>query len=726
VRNRKRRNERVFQALGIGSSIVLFLGFLGYFGPQSASAAMGDITEFPLVAYSRPSVMVAGPDGNLWFTEGGSKAIGRMSTSGELTDFAVSGSSASYPSGIAVGPDSNLWFTDPGSNTIGRITLNGQITKFSLPTPSRYPNSIVAGPDGNLWFTENGLNRVGRMSPTGEFTEFPVSIPASELASIAAGPDGNLWVAGRRSGKIVRITPTGDFTDFPTPRNSFPVGLIAGPDGNLWFTAESGTHIGWITPKGQVATLPTPTTNHWFTGLGVGPDNNIWYAATNMKTLGGGGGKFGRVTLNGQITEYPRQRADSRPTGVVAGPDGNIWFTDYNFGFSLIGRLEVSTTPPSSTTTTTLPPTGTLGVRDIQITASPTDRLLSRAIKVIPTDPSLVARYEYSWTTTPSSNIAGPIQRCAVTITTCRLHYGPTRPNTRWNLLARVVGTDGRKSTWLSRRVQTPKAPILIVFGDSIASGHHRDREGSRTICQDERYSYGQTIWSGLQGQLPPQWRVPHGYINVAISGFGTTKAIEGDAGDACGDRHKAELPTLIKRLQQNAGSWNWVVGTLGIDDTNWGDVLVMILEANSAGLMKSEDLCRLFVDGSWNLQSDPSLQTRITANVQTITSKVAKADPAARSYWTGYYNIAGTGTSRARIPRICKVPFEEGIHRLHDSIKAGLTGGFTFVNIDVKLGLRDNLLQDLYPSDLIYKKSGWPHPNRTGATRIGESVLAH
>jgi hypothetical protein len=39
--------------------------------------------------------------------------------------------------------------------------------------------------------------------------------------------------------------------------------------------------------------------------------------------------------------------------------------------------------------------------------------------------------------------------------------------------------------------------------------------------------------------------------------------------------------------------------------------------------------------------------------------------------------------------------------------------------------GLRDNLLQQLYPSDAIFTKSGWPHPNQKGANKIGRLVLA-
>jgi virginiamycin B lyase len=40
----------------------------------------------------------------------------------------------SLPSGITAGPDGNLWFTETGANKIGRTTTAGVITEFAIPT----------------------------------------------------------------------------------------------------------------------------------------------------------------------------------------------------------------------------------------------------------------------------------------------------------------------------------------------------------------------------------------------------------------------------------------------------------------------------------------------------------------------------------------------------------------------------------------------------------------
>ena len=71
--------------------------------------------------------------------------------------------------------------------------------------------------------------------------------------------------------------------------------------------------------------------------------------------------------------------------------------------------------------------------------------------------------------------------------------------------MGRILGSGGKAGPWFAMQVLTPKAPMLFVFGDSIAAGHHRDSEGAPTVCQDETYSYGQTAWDSLEAQVPVQ-----------------------------------------------------------------------------------------------------------------------------------------------------------------------------------------------------------------------------
>src|SRR6185437_9834390 len=88
------------------------------------------------------------------------------------------------PVGIAAGADGALWFTQKSVNRIGRITTSGAITEFHVPSPDGQitefgdgiswgarPLSLVVR-DGALWFSEAGGNRVGRIAMDGTVTEF--------------------------------------------------------------------------------------------------------------------------------------------------------------------------------------------------------------------------------------------------------------------------------------------------------------------------------------------------------------------------------------------------------------------------------------------------------------------------------------------------------------------------------------------------------------------------
>ena len=156
------------------------------------------ITEFPIpTPNSGPGEITAGPDGNLWFTEGGAGKIGMINpTTHAITEFPIPYAN-SGPHGITAGPDGNLWFTDHGDNAVGMINpTTHAITEFSVPTANSFPAFVTSGPDGNLWFTEENAGKIGVINPTTDaITEYPVPYANSGPSGITEGPDGNLWFA---------------------------------------------------------------------------------------------------------------------------------------------------------------------------------------------------------------------------------------------------------------------------------------------------------------------------------------------------------------------------------------------------------------------------------------------------------------------------------------------------------------------------------------------------
>jgi streptogramin lyase len=222
----------------------------------------GNQTEIPIpTSYSRPADITLGPDGNLWFTESGARKIGRVSPAGNITEFAVpSTPGLGQPERITTGPDGALWFSIEGNpGAIGRITTTGAITLFPLSGSGDVGLAgITAGPDGALWFTETQTRKIGRITTDGAISEFTLpTFGDGFIASpggIAVGIDGGLWFTETLN-LIGRISTSGQITQFPvSPPPYFYLSgrstvIATGPDGNLWFTEPGAGIVAQFSPN---------------------------------------------------------------------------------------------------------------------------------------------------------------------------------------------------------------------------------------------------------------------------------------------------------------------------------------------------------------------------------------------------------------------------------------------------------------------------------------------
>lgn len=124
----------------------------------------GQVTEFPLPRGVTPSSIAAGSDGRIWFSEwsspeptavsGGLGHIGRITPTGRFTQIQLP-NRESFPESLIAGSEGNVWFTAMGEDTfcgggfscIEREPKNPAIVGRVAPTPLK---SVVTASSGTI------------------------------------------------------------------------------------------------------------------------------------------------------------------------------------------------------------------------------------------------------------------------------------------------------------------------------------------------------------------------------------------------------------------------------------------------------------------------------------------------------------------------------------------------------------------------------------------------
>ncbi len=308
---------------GCGNGTVIGSGS----APTPTPFPPGVANEYAIpTANSKPSGIVKGPDGALWFTETASDRIGRLGQSAVVTDYAVPTANAA-PLSITVGPDSALWFTESGRPAIGRLAPSGlAFTEISLPAANARPSGIVTAPNGSLWVTDPGSNSVWQITPAGVVSQYPIATPNAAPTSITIGPDSAIWYLEPGANSIGKLLPSASAgtsgTEYPVTAGAGPGAIVSGNDNALWFTEGTAKKIGRMLTNGTV-TAETPLT-------GMAQPFGIVLAADGNFYIGDAGGSqvasFNPSTL--AIKLYPTKSTPSMPYDFALGPDNEVYFTE--------------------------------------------------------------------------------------------------------------------------------------------------------------------------------------------------------------------------------------------------------------------------------------------------------------------------------------------------------------------------------------------------------------
>jgi streptogramin lyase len=261
--------------------------------------------------------IIAGPDGNVWFTvETPGKEVARITPAGVITEFTLP--EAAGATGIAVGPEGKIWLTAvEKAISFSPADPEGTEAHFKVESIGA-EGQISQGLFGEMWVASNNeithflpadpAVKNGSFTPVGEMTPKDIDFTGSGMVIADAGhgrlvtigtggnqgpdiPLGNgtttsQGVAGNLNGQAAFSKSDGTeglglVAPPPTPTAVLmpgdPFGVALGPDGNYWFAMSAAHGLEQLTPTGQASALAFPGFEKWFPRqIGAGPGGTLW------------------------------------------------------------------------------------------------------------------------------------------------------------------------------------------------------------------------------------------------------------------------------------------------------------------------------------------------------------------------------------------------------------------------------------------------------------------
>ena len=235
---------------------------------------------------SQPGGLIAGPRGDMWVAETGAARLGKIAMpAGPIVEFPLPRRSE-QPVAIAASADRDLWYVDGDEGVIGKMTTSGRVTEYHLAKIA-HGSAIVAGGDGDVWFAGTGATGsttrgfVGKIAPSGSTSEFALPVGASQPTGIAVGPDGSVWVAADgpgETGRIVKVSRTGAMFAYDSIGQPGAI-APAGPS-DLDFTVHGQPVFGEISLTGSVTAHALPGDADRAVAVARGSDGNEWFSGS--------------------------------------------------------------------------------------------------------------------------------------------------------------------------------------------------------------------------------------------------------------------------------------------------------------------------------------------------------------------------------------------------------------------------------------------------------------
>lgn len=284
--------------------------------------------------------IVAGPDGALWFTETKGHKLGRISTSGQITEYPIPSEGLDGPEQLVVS-GGQLWFLNDSGEFVVRASPTDPGNPVVVRQSSTWAQRLAPAGNGGVWFSTWPDDDVLLLDPTSG-AEQPYAqdtMDDSYPATFAAGAAGSVWMTQHDDDRdyIRSLSPDGQPGSIALPQldPTWDVTSIA-YDGHttMWFTEYApaswalpprGGAVGWI--DGNLAAHVVDLHNDWAPqSITPGPDGAMWFSEKDG---------IGRISTTGRVSHFSIK--PYQPDRIVAGPDKALWFIDS--GANRIGRI---------------------------------------------------------------------------------------------------------------------------------------------------------------------------------------------------------------------------------------------------------------------------------------------------------------------------------------------------------------------------------------------------
>jgi virginiamycin B lyase len=240
----------------------------------------GDVTRFPLPTGSDPAAITAGSDGALWFTDPGLGSLGRITTSGVVTEHRLPHTPGDS---ITMTADGALWVPEPAAGAVAKVSESGAVSQVVLAA-GRRPESVATGPDGSVWVGEGGGPYLARIAATGAVVDWPLPDPAERVVALADGIGPALWYSATSptGTRLGHVSTGGTLIEEALGEAEAPPAMTLASDGRLWFSGPVGTMVALGVSGMNSRVLSQPVTGESLTS---GSDGELWVVDRAARTV---------------------------------------------------------------------------------------------------------------------------------------------------------------------------------------------------------------------------------------------------------------------------------------------------------------------------------------------------------------------------------------------------------------------------------------------------------